>query len=81
MLMIDNIKNFLYDKNYYINIYDNCIHVFNYLKIKDFKESLIILKMPNFNITIHGHKLFISKMLKNELLITGEYTSLEKTYD
>ncbi len=81
MLMIDNIKNYLYDKKYFINLYEDYIHIFNYNKLKEFKDNLIILIMPDFKLTIKGDSFFVSKMLSNELLIKGHISSLEKIYE
>jgi len=49
----DNLINFLYDKKYFINIYDNYIYVFNYEKLITLTSVLIILKLDNFNIEIN----------------------------
>ena len=81
MLMINNIKNYLYDKKYFINIFDDYIHVFNYLELLEFKDDIISFKMPNFRLIIHGSKFLITKMLKNELLIKGTFYSMEKKYE
>ena len=81
MLIIDNIKNFLYDKKYFINIFDNYIHVFNYIKLNDFNDSMIKLSFLDFDLIIKGKNLFITKMLKNELLIKGELLTMEKIYE
>ena len=78
MLMIDNLKNYLYDKNYFINIYDNYIHVFNYIDLKEFKDDIMILQMPDFKLIIKGKSFFVTKMLKNELLVKGLFYSMEK---
>ena len=81
MLMIDNLKNYLYDKKYFINFYDDYIHIFNYLDLEEFKSDLIIIKFMDFKIIINGTDFFITKMLKNELLIKGIFSSLEKQYE
>ena len=81
MLMIDNIKNYLYDKNYFINIYDDYIHIFNYQRLNDFREDKVILKMDNFTIIIKGNNFLVTKMLENEILIKGDIASLEKIYE
>ncbi len=81
MLIKDNIKNYLYDKNYFITIFDNYIHVYNYLKLNDFRNDYIKLSFHNFILLIEGDHLFITKMLKNELLIKGEITKMEKKYE
>ena len=77
MLMINNIKNYLYDKKYFINLFDNYIHVFNYLKLLKFSNDEINLQLENFALKIKGQDLFITKMTNNELLIRGEVLGLE----
>ena len=69
--MMNNIKSFLYDKDYFINIFDNYIHVFNYLDLNNFSDEQISLKMENFNLLIKGKNLSIVKMAQKEILIEG----------
>ncbi len=77
MLMINNLKNYLYDKKYFINFYDDYVHIFNYISLLDFNNEMVFLKMPNFSIRIKGDNLFITKMIKNELLIKGQVNLME----
>ena len=78
MLMIDNIKNYLYDKKYFINLFENYIHVFNYLSMDDFTRTKVVFSLSNFKVIIHGNNFLITKMLHNEILIKGDFLSLEK---
>ncbi len=71
MHMKDSLINFLYDKNYFINIYDEYIHVFNYEELISLSSNKIELKFSNFKLVIDGDNLFINKMFPNELLIKG----------
>ena len=50
----ENLVNFLYDKKYFITLYDEFIYVFNYQELTNLSEKEIILKMPNFNLCIIG---------------------------
>lgn len=77
----DNLINFLYDKNYFINIYDNYIYIFNYEKIITLNTELIVLKLEKFNIEIKGTKLYIKKMLPKELLIKGTIKNVGFIYE
>lgn len=77
----DNLINFLYDKNYFINIYDSYIYIFNYEKLISLSTELIILKLKNFNIEIKGNKLYITKMLPKEILIKGSIKNVGFTYE
>ncbi len=75
MHMKETLINFLYDKQYFIDIYEEYIHIFNYLELLSLSNTKIILKMPNFNLNIIGNNLFITKLSQDEILIKG---SLEK---
>ena len=77
----DNLINFLYDKDYFITIYDNYIHVFNYLELISLTSKLIILKMNKFNLEIKGDNLFITKMMINEILIKGTIKNVGISYE
>ncbi|MEG0794430.1 MAG: YabP/YqfC family sporulation protein [Bacilli bacterium] len=80
MHMKDNLINFLYDKEYFINIYEGFIHVFNYEELTSITNKLIVLKLTNFNLEIKGTDLLISKLLPNEILIKGNITNVGKKY-
>ena len=41
MKMINNIKSFLYDKDYFINVFDNYVYVFNYQDLNHFSDTQI----------------------------------------
>ncbi len=77
----ENLINFLYDKNYFINIYDEYIHIFNYQELISLSSKKIILKMESFKININGTDLFITKMLPNEILIKGNIVKVEFSYE
>lgn len=77
----ENLINFLYDKNYFISIYDNFIHVFNYQELVSLTNNLIVLKMNDFTLNIGGENLFIIKMLPNEILIKGKINKVGINYE
>ena len=81
MHMKDNLINFLYDKKYFINIYDEYIHVFNYEELISLASNKIILKLEKFKLIINGQELFITKMIPNEILIKGSINSVEFLYE
>ena len=77
----DNLINFLYDKKYFITIYDNYLYVFNYLELELLTDNKIILKMDAFNVCITGNSLFITKMLPKEILIKGKISNIGFNYE
>lgn len=71
MNLRDNIKNFLYDQKYIINIYEEEIYIFNYIYLPRFNENEIVVKIDDFKVLIKGGNLKITKMIDKELLIKG----------
>ena len=80
MRLMDALSDFLYDKNYFINIFDNIIHIYRYLELIKLSSKEIILKMEDFTLNISGDDLFIKQMNKDEILITGLITNIGLSY-
>lgn len=80
-----NIKNtiidFLYDKNYFITMYENFLYIYNFQKIITLTNELIMLSIENFKIKITGSGLKIKKINSSELLIEGNIISIGKIYE
>lgn len=77
----DTLINFLYDKEYFISIYDNFIYVFNYKELISLTSKLVILKLDKFKLEIKGEDLFITKMMPNEILIRGVIKNVGINYE
>lgn len=71
MHLYKTMKNFLMDFNYYIDIYEEKIHVFNYIDIEKLTDTEIILTMPSFTLTIKGISFVVKRLEKREILIEG----------
>ena len=76
MRIVKNLSNFLKDQEYYIDIFNNYLHVYSYLDLISLSSKLIELKMPDFNLIIEGENLIITEMDKQELLIKGIITNV-----
>lgn len=71
MKLLSKLDRYLEDNNYEIIIKENKVNIINFQEIIDFSVSKISLRCDNKIINIEGKNLIISKMLDNELLITG----------
>lgn len=71
MRLISKLDRYLENKNYEIIIKESTINIINFREIIDFSASNVSLKCDNKIINIEGKNLIISKMLDDELLITG----------
>ena len=81
MRIVKNIENFLYDQEYFIDLYKDCLHVYYYLDLIHLSDSLIELKLNEFLLTIEGEQLTISAMDKHELLIKGKIKNMRFNYE
>lgn len=76
MRIMKNLQNFLLDQDYYIDIFNNCIHVYYYESLITLNEKLIELKLKEFTLKIMGSNLIVSAMDNHEILIKGVIDSL-----
>jgi len=81
MHMKDNLVNFLYDKKYFITMYEQYVHVFNYKELISLNSDLIVLKMEDFILNVKGRNLFVRQMMAHEILIKGEVESVMRSYE
>ena len=54
-----------------IMISNKVLYVSNYVKILDYSDEKLVLKVYNNILEIHGSDLFISQINKNEIVIKG----------
>lgn len=71
MKIFNKLENYLNEQEYKMVIRDNQINIVNYDEIVDFSSNKIIVKNRSNLIIIEGKNLTISKMLDNEVLISG----------
>lgn len=64
-------RNFLLDFHYYIDIYENKIHIFNYTDILKLTDSEVIFAMPDFTLSLHGEHFVVKRLEKREILMEG----------
>ena len=72
MRIMKNLQNFLYDQDYFIDLFKNCLHVYDYEELLSLSDTLIELKLKEFILVIEGVDLSISSMDKHEMLIKGK---------
>ncbi|MGN1358522.1 MAG: YabP/YqfC family sporulation protein [Bacilli bacterium] len=76
MKLVDRLGDYLYDNEYKIIVKKNQVDIVNYDEIIDFSLNKISVKYRNKIFVIEGTNMVISKMLDNEILITGNISSL-----
>lgn len=71
MHLYKTMKNFLMDFDYYIDIFEQKIHIFNYIDILKLNDTEIQLLMPEFTLIITGSNFSVKQLEKREILLEG----------
>lgn len=75
--MFNNLRDYLNDNSWRINIYNGKINIVNYIDIITLENNRISIKYESGFIIIKGKNLSVNKMLDSEILITGNICSVE----
>ena len=74
---VNLIRNYIEDNEFKITILKNKVSIINYLLIKEIESDLIIIKYEDGLVYIKGEKLVITKLMNDEVLITGVINNIE----
>lgn len=77
MKLFDRIDNYISEYKYKVIIVDNSVNIVNYKKIIEFTDNIIKVESKDGITTVNGSNLVITKMLSDEILITGKIYSIE----
>ena len=61
MKFYNALSDFLYDKKYFITLFENKIHVFRYRELIKLSSELIALQIESFKLIINGRNLIVSQ--------------------
>lgn len=73
----NKLTNYIYGSEPEIHIYKNCLNVVNYIDIPDFNNNKITVRHKDGDIVITGSQLVVSKLLNDEILISGQIKNIE----
>lgn len=77
MKLLDNFRSYLYDKDYFVDITDAGIHIYNFNDILDLSNNKISLSFKDFILDINGSNMSLKKAITKEILINGEIESIK----
>lgn len=77
MKLFDRIDNYISEYKYKVIIVDDSVNIVNYKKIIEFTDNVIKVESKDGITTVNGSNLVITKMLSDEILITGKIYSIE----
>lgn len=75
--MIKRIVNYIKDNEFRINYVNNSVNVINFDKILELTDEVITIIKEDRLILIKGNDLKLTKLLENEILITGLIKKIE----
>jgi len=77
MNLIKRTRNYLLDETFNMRVLKNKIDICNYVSIGYLDNDLIIINYIEGEIKIKGENLVVSKLLDDEILISGEIKTIE----
>ncbi len=80
MNIYQNIKNFLYDENALITLFNDYIYIYNYQEVLTLTNAEVIIKLDKKLLHLSGNDFKIKSMLPKELQIFGTIRKIEITY-
>lgn len=77
MKLINSFRNYILDEEFKINIIKNKVNVVNYTDIVNFTSKEVTIKYDGGLLLIIGNNLSISRLLIDEVLVTGNIEKIE----
>jgi sporulation protein YqfC len=81
MKLMQELRNYVLEEEFKIVYKNGKLYITNYISIPIFESNEIHIKYINGKIIVNGKNLTISKLSKDEVLITGEINKLEFRLD
>ena len=75
--MLEELRNKLSNEEFKITFFSNNIDILNYKKLVSIKDDEIVILSSNKQIIIKGKELVIIKLVKDELLISGQIEEIK----
>ena len=77
MNIVDGIRSYILENDLKITIVNNKINIVNYTDIGHFDSNKIVVKTDSRSIIVKGSHLVVSKLMNREILITGDFKTIE----
>ena len=77
MNIVNGIRSYIKEDELKITILNNKINIVNYTDIGHFDSNKIVVKTNSFDVIVKGSDLVVSKLMNDEILITGNFNNIE----
>lgn len=74
---IESLREYVFEPNFSLTVLNEKLDIVNYKSIEHFDNNKVIIKCESVLITISGNNLVVSRLLKDEVLITGKIKNIE----
>lgn len=75
--MIDRIYDYVNDNEFRFTVYENKFNAINFKRILSLEDNYISIMSENKKITVKGENFILKKLVKDELLISGNISKIE----
>ena len=75
--MLDRLYDYVSDNEFRFTVFENKFNVLNYKRILSLEDNYISILSNNKKITIIGDNFVLNKLVKDEILVTGNITRIE----
>lgn len=75
--MLDRLYDYVSDNEFRFTVFENKFNVLNYKRILSLEDNYISILSNAKKITIIGDNFVLNKLVKDELLVTGNITRIE----
>ena len=78
MHIIDRIRNFYGDNEYFIGLSNNDLYILNYESVSTVNQNSIVIVFSNFKLLIEGKNFIVTRKNEKEINIKGTFFKVEK---
>lgn len=75
--MLKSLNRYVKNDEFSINIWDNFININNFTDVPILEENKVVVTYLDKRIIIKGEKIIIKKLLDNEILLSGKFTTID----
>ena len=77
MGLVNQIRNYLLEEEFTMEVTKEQVHVANYTSIGHFDSNRVSIRYEKGELCIKGERLVINRLMKDEVLVTGNIESIE----
>ena len=77
MGLVHRFRNYLLEEDFEMKMYKDAINIINFTEIGHFDSYKVIVKCNSLTVYIEGQDLVVSKLLQDEILVSGKIKKIE----